>query len=144
MPDGKRSTLPPPPGQSQAQQSEVWDEHSRVPLSQAALAVLEQAWQYTAGVGLVFPSPTGRPLSDGTLSKLCRENNVGCVPHGMRSSFFDWCAETGVPNRVAEQALAHTPRGLRATGIRTDYARKQDEMVMEMWAIYLTGTTSLN
>ena len=115
----------------------------RVPLSQAALAVLEQAWQYTAGVGLVFPSPTGRPLSDGTLSKLCRENNVGCVPHGMRSSFFDWCAETGVPNRVAEQALAHTPRGLRATGIRTDYLQARRE-VMEMWAIYLTGTTSLN
>ena len=112
-----------------------------VPLSQAALAVLEQAWQHTAGMGLVFPSPTGRPLSDGTLSKLCRENNVGCVPHGTRSSFRDWCAETGVPNRVAEQALAHTPRGLRATGIRTDYlqARRQ---VMEMWAIYLTGTTS--
>ena len=44
----------------------------KVPLSQAALAVLEQAWQYTGGVGLVFPSPTGRPLSASTLSKLCR------------------------------------------------------------------------
>ena len=48
-----------------------------VPLSQAAFALLEQTWQHTAGVGLVFPSPKGRPLSDGTLSKLCRENNVG-------------------------------------------------------------------
>ena len=114
-----------------------------VPLSQAALAVLEQAWQHTAGVGLVFPSPTGRPLSNGTLSKLCRDNNVGCVPHGMRSSFRDWCAETGVPNRVAEQALAHTPRGLRPTGIHTDLLEAR-RMVMEMWAIYLTGTTSLN
>ena len=115
----------------------------RVPLSQAALAVLEEAWEHTGGVGLLFPSPIGRPLSDGTLSKLCRENNVGCVPHGMRSSFFDWCAETGVPNHVAEQALAHTPRGLRATGIRTELLETRRE-VMEMWAIYLTGTTSPN
>ena len=94
-------------------------------------------------MGLVFPSPTGRLLSDGTLSKLCRENNVGCVPHGMRSSFRDWCAETGVPNHITEEALAHTPRGLRATGIRTDLLETRTE-VMEMWAIYLTGTTSPN
>ncbi len=114
-----------------------------VPLSHPAYTLLEQTWQHTGGVGLVFPSPTGRPLSDGSLSKLCRENNVGCVPDGMRSSFRDWCAETGVPNHIAEQALAHTPRGLRATGIRTDLLVARG-MVMEMWAIYLTGTTSPN
>lgn len=115
----------------------------RSPLSQAALAVLDQARKRTGGVGLVFPSPTGRPLSAGTLSKLCRENNAGCTPHGMRSSFRDWCAENGVPDRLAELALAHTLRGFEAPVVRTDLleARRQ---VMEMWAIYLTGTTSPN
>ena len=30
----------------------------------------------------------------------------GVVPYGFRSSFRDWCGETGQPREVAEQALA--------------------------------------
>ena len=58
----------------------------RVPLSTGALAVLATALQHhrSGGSGLVFPSPTGRVLSNTTMSKLCKENNVGCVPHGMK------------------------------------------------------------
>ena len=65
----------------------------RVPLSTGAQIVLDQARKLSEGTGLIFPSITGRPLSNATMSKLCKENNIGCVPHAMRSSFRDWCGE---------------------------------------------------
>ncbi len=85
----------------------VEEEHV-VPLSQPALAVLDAARELGDGSGLIFPAMRGGVLSDNTLSKLLRENRVGCVPHGFRSSFRNWCGETGVPRELAEKALAHT------------------------------------
>ena len=80
----------------------------RVPLSREALRVLDQASELADKSGLVFPSPTGRELSDSTLSKLVRELGIGAVPHGFRSSFRDWAAEcTDAPREVCELALAH-------------------------------------
>ena len=115
----------------------------RVPLSQAALVVLEQARQRTGGVGLVFPSRTGRPISEGTLSKLCRAHNLGSVPHGNRSSFRDWAAETKVPDQIAELALSHTRSTLATTSVHYDLL-EQRRPIMEMWAVYLTETTPPN
>ena len=50
----------------------------RIPLSDAALAVLEQARPLRDDSGLVFPSPTrrGKPLSDMTLTKILRDNGT--------------------------------------------------------------------
>ena len=80
----------------------------RVPLSGRTVAVLDEAREIADRSGLVFPSPTGRVLSDSTLSKLLRELGIGAVPHGFRSSFRDWAAErTEVPREVCELALAH-------------------------------------
>ena len=45
----------------------------RVPLSNRAVAVLDEAREVSDKSGLVFSSPTGRVLSDSTLSKLLRE-----------------------------------------------------------------------
>ena len=61
----------------------------RVPLSDRAMGVLEQARELTDGRGLVFRSPTGKALNDSTVSKLLRENGIEAVPHGFRSSFRD-------------------------------------------------------
>ena len=86
----------------------------RVPLSGRSMEILGEAkaipsmLAHLAGNPLVFPSVRGRPLSDNTLSKLCRENDIGAVPHGFRSSFRDWAAETtNSPYAVMEAALAH-------------------------------------
>ena len=79
----------------------------RVPLSSGTLKVLEQAKTLGGGEGLVFPGRRARPLGDSTLSLLLRRFGIRCVPHGMRSSFRDWCSETGVRREVAEAALAH-------------------------------------
>ena len=78
----------------------------RVPLSAKALMLLKEAKDSADDSGLLFPSLRGKPLSDSTLSKLLRELGVEAVPHGFRSSFRDWCAET---KTVADQEQAGEP-----------------------------------
>lgn len=110
----------------------------RVALSVAALAVLSEARSHARLDGLVFRSARGKPLSNMTLSKLCKSNGIDCVPHGMRSSFRDWAAETGVRREVAEAALAHVLGATEAAYNRTDLLEARRE-VMEAWARYITG-----
>ena len=87
---------------------------------------------------MVFPSPTGRLLSDSTLSKLLRELGVGAVPHGFRSSFRDWAAErTDVPREVCELALAHVNSDrVEAAYRRSDLFERRRELIQD-WANYL-------
>ena len=110
----------------------------RVPLSRAALDVLAKAREFKGAKGLVFPTVTGRAMSDSTLSKLCREHQIGCVPHGMRSSFRDWSAEcTDCPREICEFALGHIEGSKAELAYRrTDYfVRRRD--LMDAWACYL-------
>ena len=109
----------------------------RVPLSPAALAVLDRAKRHSHGKGLVFPSSRGKAMSDGTVSKLLRENEIDAVPHGFRSSFRDWCAEQNIDRQLAEMCLAH------AVGNATEAAYLRSDVfdlrrgVMNAWADYL-------
>ena len=86
----------------------------------------------------MFPSPTGRVLSDSTLSKLLRELSIGAVRHGFRSSFRDWADErTDVPREVCELALAHVNSDrLEAAYRLSDLFEKRRELMVE-WADYL-------
>ena len=115
----------------------------RVPLSDAALAVLDEARTIADPSDLVFPSITGRPMSDSTLSKLLRENAVAAVPHGFRSSFRDWAAEcTPFAREVMEAALAHqVPDAVEAAYFRSDLLEKRREL-MQRWADYVQRPTS--
>ncbi len=80
----------------------------RIPLSSAALDVL-RALPRTADTIFCFAAPRGGQLSDMTLAAVLRRMDVEAVPHGFRSTFRDWVAETtNYPNHVAEMALAHT------------------------------------
>ena len=49
----------------------------------------------------------GRVLYNNALSKLLRDLEIDCVPHGFRSSFADWATETGVSYEVADACLSH-------------------------------------
>ena len=114
----------------------------RVPLSRRAREVLESAREYKDSTGLVFPSASGRQMSDSTISKLLRENGIECVPHGIRSSFRDWCAETGVDRELAESALAHTVKNpVEAAYMRSDLLHRRRQ-VIEDWGGYLNGVVS--
>ena len=111
----------------------------RVPLSARAAGILVEAGALREN-DLVFPSVTGRRMSDNTLSKLLRELGIHAVPHGFRSSFRDWCGESGQPRELAEAALAHTIRNkAEAAYARTDLLERRREL-MEAWSGYLAGT----
>ena len=89
----------------------------RVPLSDRALEVLDDARELADADTWVFPSPTRRALHQSTLSGLMRDLGIDAVPHGFRSSFRDWAAEcTDAPREVRELAPGahqHRPRGSR-------------------------------
>ena len=113
----------------------------RVPLSARALTLLREAAELRQN-DLVFPSATARPMSDNTLSKLLRELGISAVPHGFRSSFRDWCGDTGQPREVAEAALAHTIRNkAEAAYARTDLLERR-RAVMQAWSDYLASGRS--
>lgn len=110
----------------------------RVPLSQQALRVLSAARRLGEDSVLVFPAPGGQALNDASLSRLCGELDLGCVPHGMRSSFRDWAAEcSDAPREVCELALAHvnSDRVERAYR-RTDLFDRRRRLMQE-WADYI-------
>ena len=114
----------------------------RVPLSDAALAVLRRARALDDGSGLVFPSPLkpGRSLSDMTLTKILRDQGLAdrTTVHGVRSAFRDWCAETGKPREIAEAALAHTVGGVEGAYFRSDLLARR-KVLMDQWGVFLTA-----
>ena len=107
-----------------------------VPLSDPAIQILNTARDLHDGP-VVFPGTKGQPLSDNTLSKLMRDAAIPGTPHGFRSAFKDWAAETGVRDEVSEAALAHADRDrVRAAYRRTRFL---DERVglMQRWAAFV-------
>ena len=114
------------------------DREHRVPLSERAMAILADARRLDDGSGLVFPSRSGRPLSDMTHRKLLRTLDIDCVPHGFRSSFRDWAAEkTDAPHAVMEAALAHVVGdSTEAAYFRSDLFERR-RTLMDQWAEYL-------
>ena len=96
----------------------------RVPLSNAALTVLERVRSLRDESGLIFPSPSRprRPMSDMTLTKVLRDTGLAerATVHGFRSSFRTWASEqTDTPHAVMELSLAHTV----GTAVEQAYAR---------------------
>lgn len=100
--------------------------------------MLDEARRFSDGEGLIFPSVTGKPLSDATLSKLLREQDIPAVPHGFRSPFRDRCGETGQPREVAEACLAHAVRSrVEAAYARSDLLSGL-RILMQAWADYVS------
>ena len=114
------------------------DREHRVPLSERAMKILADARSLDGGSDLVFPSRSGRPLSDMTHRKLLRTLGIDCVPHGFRSSFRDWAAEkTDAPHAVMEAALAHVVGdSTEAAYFRSDLFERR-RTLMDQWAEYL-------
>ena len=89
----------------------------RVPITSAMYELISDTNDQT---GLVFKSGKLTTLSDMTLSALMKRMHAGdekgfvdqrsaipAVPHGLRSTFRDWVAETGQSREAAELQLAH-------------------------------------
>ena len=114
-------------------------EAHRIPLSSGAIRVLEQAKRLADGSGLVFPSTRRRKaLGDRTLALLLATNRIECVPHGFRSSFRNWSAESGYSREVAEAALAHSVsrNQVESSYLSTDLFDRRHEL-MQAWSDYI-------
>ncbi|MDE0450246.1 MAG: site-specific integrase [Gammaproteobacteria bacterium] len=113
----------------------------RVPLSDRALAVLDQAREELPhGSGTVFPSPTGCVQRNRALATLVRELGIDAVPHGFRSSFRDWAAEcTDTPREVCELALAHVNRDRVEAAYRRSDLFERRRALMQQWADYISA-----
>lgn len=109
----------------------------RVPLS-APVRELLQGLPRIKGEEHVFPGRKAHaPLSDMTLTAVMRRMKLDAVPHGFRSTFRDWAAETtSHPNEVCEMALAHAVgNDVEAAYRRGDLMAKR-AVLMEDWGRY--------
>jgi integrase len=110
----------------------------RVPLSQAALEILDR--QMTVRTGdAIFPGRGGSPLSYDTFASApARAGIDAATPHGWRSVFRDWAGDIGdVPRDLAEAALAHSLLSVEAS-YRRRTAVERRRSVMTRYSDWLT------
>jgi integrase len=102
--------------------------------------------------GLVFKSGKLTTLSDMTLSALMKRMHAGdeygfvdqrsalpAVPHGLRSTFRDWVAETGKSREAAELQLAHKfGSEVEHAYYRTDLLDERAKL-LDRWHKFLEG-----
>jgi len=124
-----------------AERMKMEREH-RVPLSSAAIAILEKIISQRGEIkptDYIFPGPNdGKPYSDAAMTATLRKlGRSDLTQHGFRSTFRDWAAEcTNYPRDVAEMALAHAIGDkVEAAYRRGDLFDKRTRM-MEDWAKY--------
>lgn len=111
----------------------------RVPLSDAALAVL-RAMQAQRQSDYLFPGwKIKRPITGAACLKLLRDGGLSeLTVHGFRSTFRDWCAEqTNYPRDVCEMALAHTIKDKAEAAYRRGDLLEKRARLMDDWAKYL-------
>ena len=125
-------------------------EDYKLPLSGAALAVLDRMEKIKSGDFVFYGSKHKRPLSDAAMSALIdrmsekrawldpRDGRV-IVPHGFRSTFRDWAAERGYADAVAEACLAHAvDDDVIAAYKRTTFFELRKKL-MDDWAAFATS-----
>ncbi len=122
-----------------AQRMKAGRQH-RVPLAARAIEVLAEARPHHNASGLVFPSKSGGEIPSWALAKLINSLGIEGTLHGMRSSFRDWCGETGAAREVAEACLAHRiGNAAEQAYARSDLLQRRREL-MNAWAEYTTPT----
>ena len=116
----------------------------RVPLSDAALAVLHEAAPLRGDDDLIFPSSRkrGSALSDMTLTKVLRDCGLAdrATVHGFRTCFRTWASEcTNAPHAVMELSLAHAVgSSVEQAYARSDLIEKR-RVLMQAWADFVAG-----
>ncbi|PNL50043.1 integrase [Proteus mirabilis] len=115
-------------------------EHT-VPLSDAALAILELMKPFSGNREFIFPSrikPT-QPMNSQTVNAALKRAGFGgvLVSHGLRSIASTALNEQGFPPDVIEAALAHGDKNeVRRAYNRSDYLEQRRPM-MQWWADFI-------
>jgi integrase len=130
--EGKIWTVPPT-------RTKAAREH-RIPLTDRALAILEEMKAGRSG-DYVFPGRRlGRPLSGMAFEMLLRRIKSPFTAHGFRSSFRDWAGnETHYPRELAEHALAHVIGDKAEQAYRRSDALARRRELMDAWARHCEG-----
>lgn len=121
-----------------AERMKAGKEH-KVPLSDAAVAVVEAAWGDRQGDGYVFPGFfPGRRIGDDAMRELLRRmRGPGLTVHGFRSAFRDWASEkTSHQNHVVEMAMAHGIDNEVEAAYRRGELMEKRRKLMADWAAY--------
>jgi integrase len=110
----------------------------RVPLSDRAMAILEEMAKLKRDDGVVFPGQKrGAALTSNVLAKLLDRMKVDATMHGFRSSLRDWAGEaTTFPREIAEAALAHLVGDETERAYRRQDAIEKRRKLMEAWSSY--------
>jgi integrase len=109
----------------------------RVPLSDAAIAVIEQMRVVQDG-DYIFPSLRGGHLSNMAMLKVLeRMGQPDLTVHGFRSTFRDWagdCAKIEDAAAAAEAALAHVVKDKTERSYARSDLFERRRALMDMWA----------
>lgn len=128
----------------------------RIPLSKAAVELIGTLAKFD-GTDLVFPGKNNKEMSDMTLGKVMKQldkereqsgksrfldrvSGLPGVPHGLRSTFSDWAAETtNYQREMVELSLAHSV----GTAVEQAYRRgdmlEKRRKLMDDWAKHITS-----
>lgn len=110
----------------------------KVPLSDRAVAILEEVGAGTSDAYVFAGGKAGKPLSENAmLALLSRMGRDDLTAHGFRSTFRDWAAEqTNYPREAAEMALAHVVADKVEAAYRRGDLFNKRERLMADWAKY--------
>jgi integrase len=126
-------TVPP----SRAGTKITGSESRRIPLSDPAVKILSGLRREKDNPHVFIGGKAGRSLTNMAMLKLMRGLRPGYVPHGMRSTFKDWCAETtNYANEVSEAALWHTVADKTEAAYRRGDLFEKRRRLMANWATY--------
>jgi integrase len=114
------------------------DKEHRIPLSAPAIALLDSLPRFAGNDNVFQGGRAGKPLSDMSLNLHMRRMQVDAVPHGFRSTFVDWAAEsTSYPVELREMALAHkVANQVQAAYQRGDMFERRRELMSD-WAQFV-------
>jgi integrase len=118
-----------------------------VPLSEPAVALLRRMEAEKTDSAFVFVGgrfrggkKLGKPMRNTSLWALVQRTAGEATTHGFRSSFRDWCGETGVDRELAERCIAHKV----GSDAENAYARssliERRRPIMEAWGAFINGS----
>ena len=115
----------------------------RIPLNTRAIEILEQLKTIRVN-SYLFPSTLHKEgcLSNMALLSMMRKMDKysDYVPHGFRSTFRDWAAETtDYSNETVELALAHTIKNKAEAAYRRQDQLEKRSALMSDWLMFIEG-----
>ena len=120
-----------------------------VPLSDQAIAILRRMEAEKAASDFVFvggygagAKAQGKPMRNASLWFLMQRTtgSAEATTHGFRSSFRDWCGDTGVDRELAERCIAHKVGGDAENAYARSSLIERRRPIMAAWGAFVAGS----